>query len=183
MRLSKPSDEYLTPPDVAAWANKLIGGPFAFDPYGHPAQFVQVLDRNTQTLPDGVWPNSGNMWANPPYSLSADCVTKLAAWYLAAPAHRTVLALLLAAPGSAYWRDSIWPHALVAFPNRMRFWALAAGCGEPGVTADVSTRDLAFVLWTADRKLQERFISDARMGRMQKGVKIEPCASVRAGGR
>ena len=177
---SKPSDEYLTPPQIAKWVAKL--GPWDFDPWGHDQQLVKVAEKATFIRQGAKWPTSGKIWANPPYSCARLCVRQLAQWYTEAPEERTVLALVVAAPGSAYWSEFVWPYAVVVFPPRIKFWRLNEE-RLPAPTFDSPTRDLAFLLWTKDRDLREKFVSDARAGRIISRVALEPVACLRAGGR
>lgn len=102
---TRESDEYLTPKAVADLAKKTLGAIY-FDPYGHPRQNVKVQTMHTIATGNQPWPAHGPWWVNPPFSQSGEQVPRISEWV--SKHGIDCLMLCLAAPGSMYWRDSIW---------------------------------------------------------------------------
>lgn len=117
-----PSDEFCTPPDVADLAKKVLGDIY-FDPYGHPKQLVKVRTMHTAATGVQPWPTHGPWYVNPPFSASGTQIPRVSAWVAE---HRIdCLMLCLAAPGSMYWRESIWSKTgpqRVAWMPRLSFF-------------------------------------------------------------
>lgn len=156
--MSKPTDEFLSPPSVVALAKDVLGASIDFDPYCSPGQLVKCKDGLMLTSDPEPWPTSGKWYVNPPFSESKHALAKLAQHFTRNPTI-TALVLCLAAPGSVYWREWVWSSfgpRRVAWIPRLSFYQLdAAGVAQP--TKHNIQRELAFMLWTSDDRIVARF--------------------------
>lgn len=74
--------------------------------------------KHLTALDDGLTaPWEGSVWCNPPYSDIAPWMAKMAA-------HGNGIALVFARTETAWWFDSVWPHAsrLLFLKGRLTFW-------------------------------------------------------------
>lgn len=134
------SDEWYTPREVLE-----LLPPIDLDPCSPPHRPVQA--REHYVLSEGrdglAEPWHGVVFCNPPYSAG-----ELPRWTrkcrdeVAAGRAKCVIGLVPARPGSAYWGDNVWRHAVVGFwPGRIAFDTIA-GPGQAG-----GTFDSALVVW------------------------------------
>lgn len=119
--MTKESDRYFTSQEIldlvlAQW------GSIDLDPCWDPESIVQATTRyDIRQGQDGLllpW-HHNKIWLNPPYSDPAPWIHRAA---LHAQAGGEVLALVVAAVGSSYWRRLVWPFASVcALSPRPKF--------------------------------------------------------------
>ena|SRR5688572_28689818 len=156
--MSKPTDEFMSPPELVELAKRIFGGPIDFDPYGHASQLIPARDLHSLQTGAEPWPETGNWWCNPPFSESKFAVPRIAEWYAT---HREIngLLLCLAAPGSVYWRESIWsvthPQRIAWLP-RLKFYRIGED-GQAYPTTQTITRDLALGCWSRENRVLARF--------------------------
>jgi phage N-6-adenine-methyltransferase len=102
------SDEWYTP----RWVIDALG-PFDLDPCAPLVRPFDTAERHLTLEDDGLTSDWGTdrVWLNPPYSQVEAWVRKLAR-------HGRGTALVFARVETAYWHDTIWPHASgVLFPR------------------------------------------------------------------
>lgn len=103
------TDDWLTPP---ALLNAL--GWFDLDPCMSLAQEWQTAREGFTIEDDGLsMPWRGRVWLNPPYS-------NVGPWMRKMRAHGRGTALVFARTETAWWFDSVWPHATAILFLRSR---------------------------------------------------------------
>lgn len=145
--MSKPSDEYLTPPDIARAVEQFFYGPADFDPYAHALQYVKVAQGRTIAEKDGAYPDGiRTLWCNPPFSEASSILPELARYVF----KNDICALMLvpASPGSEYWAKSVWgaPHCkALAWLKRQKFHGIEDG--EVSIPSNTIRQDTALLLY------------------------------------
>jgi phage N-6-adenine-methyltransferase len=96
------TDEWMTPPEIIDAL-----GPFDLDPSTPAVQPWPTAARRFTQADDGLaqeWPKDEFVFCNPPYSLIAPFMAKVAE-------HGNGIALVFARTETAWWFDSVWPRA------------------------------------------------------------------------
>lgn len=180
----KPTDEFLSPPSILELTRLILNAPIDFDPYASAGQLVKARDALTKNNPSEPWPSSGNWYVNPPFSESGQVIARLAQHFARNP-NITALVLCLAAPGSTYWREWVWSKEFgprrVAWMPRLSFFQLD-GDGVAKPTKSNISRELAFMLWTPNDKVVQRFEKHCSEFKPTKRGSDKPI-HVQAGGR
>lgn len=151
------TDEWLTPPHITD-ALELAGATFDLDPcspVGH--QWVPAREHLTAEE-DGLHADwSGTVWCNPPYS-------QVEAWMARMAEHGNGFALVFARCETAWWFESVWPHAsaLLFLRGRLTFHhgdgtASKHNAGGPSVLVAYGRRPAAW-LGLAARRLEGQLI-------------------------
>ena len=156
--MAKSSDEFLSPKKLVDLAVQILG-PIDYDPYSSPGQLVKARDGLTINSDPEPWPKVGNWWVNIPFSEGPDIMAKLANHFSINP-RINALVLLIAAPCSAYWHETIWSDKIgcrrIGWTPRIRFMQLDEhGVAQP--TKRTGERDTCVTLWTNEERLVKRF--------------------------
>lgn len=156
--LENGRNDWLTPPEIVSLVNQVA--PIALDPCSGAKSFVNAWWKfyGPATHIDGLtasWrvPSNALVYVNPPYGKS---LWKWCAKMMVEGQHSSILSLIPARVGTAYWRDFVWNSAkLICFwngggklPPRVSFYDADTGRKSKNGT----TFDVALLYWGRNAK-------------------------------
>lgn len=147
----RDSDEYLTPPNIAACCDYFFGGAVDYDPYGHSQQLVKAKKiRTWETRDEPFAENIQSCFSNPPFSKTKFLLRDLA--HKSFQGFFDCVVLVQAMVASEYWAQAVWSQShvgAIGFMKRQSFYRPGPD-GTPVKTAYPITRDTALIYYCPD---------------------------------